>query len=102
MASIKGIFADQKDAETFTRSLMDDNGDREQAEVSPRNFYVATLSRYVLVQAFNALGALKAGEVHPVLEGSEVLTVRIATPEEIELTEWHEQKVDEERRVSGS
>ena len=172
--SIKGIFADQKDAEAFAGTLTDkgDGGDdvrlhrspfnnwyasqeslrgvvvhdkesAQQIEVAPpsdwgkcwawnlsedglglvvtrtspkkgsttasirdgegqRIFYVGTLSRYVLVRAFNAASALKAGELHPVLDGSPVLTVRVATPQEIELTNWHEQKLAEDRRVSVS
>lgn len=100
-ASIKGIFAEQKDAEAFAGSLIG-GVEVEQVEVNSRIFYVGTLSRYVLVKAFNAASALKAGELHPVLNGSDVLTVRIATPDEIELTNWHEQKIDEERRVSAS
>jgi hypothetical protein len=174
VGSIKGIFAEQKDAEAFAGTLSDkgnsdpdvrlhqspfnnwyasheslrgvvlhDKDSDQQIEVSPpshwgRNwawnlnedalgivmtrtspktgsttasirdgegqhiFYVGTLSRYVIVRAFNAASALKAGELHPVLDGSAVLTVRIARPEEIELTNWHEQKLAEERRVSVS
>jgi hypothetical protein len=65
-----------------------------------RIFYVATVSRYVLVEAFNAEAALKAGERHPQLNGGEVLTVRVATPDEIDLSEWHKAKSAEERRAS--
>ena len=102
VGSIKGIFAEQKDAEAFAGSLVDDNGAREESEMIARIFYVGTLSRYVLVRAFNAASALKAGELHPVLDGSAVLTVRIATQDEIEMTTWHEAKVAEERRASVS
>jgi hypothetical protein len=58
-------------------------------------YYVATLSRYVLIPADNAREALEAGERHPDLDGRTVLTVRVATKSEIELMDWHEQMLAE-------
>ena len=59
-------------------------------------YYVGTLSRYVLIKASNASAALEAGERHPDLHGSPILTVRIATRAEIELQEWHDEQIGNE------
>ena len=54
-------------------------------------YYVGTLSRYVLVQASNARGALEAGEAHPELNGGTILTIRVASQDEVELMTHLEQ-----------
>jgi hypothetical protein len=67
------------------------------------SYYVGTLSRYVLLPADNAAEALEAGATHPDLGGSTILTVRVASKQEIENWAWMQAKTDEEtkpRRVS--
>jgi hypothetical protein len=56
-------------------------------------YYVATMARYVLVEANDETQARERGrsalnEQHP---STEILTVRSAKPDEIELSEWHQQ-----------
>ena len=67
-------------------------------------FYVATLARYVLVDAANetdartlclpALAALHPERTAPI----EIRTVRPATDDEIELANWHREMIERENR----
>lgn len=57
-------------------------------------YYVATLSRYVLVPASNAKMALDAAEHNPVLQGGTIITVRLARTEEIELVKFATETTD--------
>jgi len=67
-------------------------------------FYVATLARYVLVEAANeteartlaipALTALHLGRTVPV----EIRMVRPATDDEIDLANWHQEMTERENR----
>jgi hypothetical protein len=77
-------------------------------------YYVATLARYVLVEAENELDARGRGQAalhdlyHDLRErlGKEVpiniKIVRLATEDEIKLGRWHEQKVAQESRQTGT
>lgn len=50
------------------------------------NYYVGTLSRCAIIpNVANAREALEKAEEHPLLKGSQILTVRVATPDEVEL-----------------
>ena len=73
----------------FAESLLQGTSDKY-------TYYVGTLSRYILAEASNARRALEAGERSADLDGSEVLTVRIATKDEIEQAGWHAERPDHE------
>lgn len=63
-------------------------------------YYVATVSRCVILAASNAREALEAAECDPKLNGRPILTVRIATKAEIEMHDWHQARAEELRRHS--
>jgi hypothetical protein len=75
----------------------------------PATFYVATLARYVLVEAENDAQARERGQ--PALEklyadlglrhAVEILTVRPATPDEIEFCRWGEEALAREGMGRG-
>lgn len=67
----------------------------------PTTFYVATLSKYVLVDAGDETEARTVGQVElQKLVGTtapvQIRTVRSATANEVEFWEWHLEKVAEE------
>jgi hypothetical protein len=59
--------------------------------------YVATLARYVLVEAENEAQARKRGQSALSEQNAmtAIRTVRLATADEIELAEWHQHFVAE-------
>jgi len=66
-------------------------------------FYVATLARYVLVEAENEAQARELGQADMLAVYADqerpiqIRTVRQATKDEIELCRWHEESVANER-----
>jgi hypothetical protein len=58
----------------------------------PRKYYVATLVRYVLVDARNAQEAIDLAQNHPLLEGRTILVVRPAAADEIRLQQWADEQ----------
>lgn len=65
-------------------------------------FYVATLASYVLVDAADETQARELGHAALVqLTGNatpRIRTIRLATNDEIELSRWHQEMLDRERR----
>ena len=61
-------------------------------------YYVATLSRYVLVKANGPEQARDQGQVQL---PTPVRTVRLATAGEIGLMAWHNERVREEENLKG-
>lgn len=61
-------------------------------DTCPQCWYVATLARYVLVQARDAAEARARGEA--ALGGTALMirTVRLASADEIELQRWHDEQ----------
>jgi hypothetical protein len=68
-------------------------------------YYVATLARYVLVDAANETSARQIGQAALQAEAGDraaiqVRTVRPATDDEIELWHWHHDQLARERIVT--
>ena len=75
-----------------------------------KTYYVATLASYVLVEAENEQQARAQGlaaliDLYTERQGGtglaeriEIRTVRLATPEEIELCTWHHESLNREQR----
>ena len=61
-------------------------------------FYVATLARWVLVEANSPVEAINEGlaKLRQEQPDAVVRTVRPATAEEIEFNAWHQEKLNEE------
>jgi len=65
-------------------------------------YYVATLASYVLVEAADKSVARQLGHAALVqLTGNatpHIRTIRLATNDEIELSRWHQEMLDREKR----
>lgn len=80
---IVGVFEEEyeEDAKALAISLL--LLLKEFKESNLKYFYIASLARYVIVQAKDAVEAINNNFNHPQLEGTNIVTVRLATKEEI-------------------
>lgn len=65
------------------------------------HYYVASLCRWEIVEADNAREALDLAP-QTELRNSTILTVRIATKDEVEQDAWHKKMVKAEARAGGN